>query len=205
MEQEFLQFASHELRSPLAVIRSNTELLKRLQGEHADHPGRVLGRIDEASEEMIRLVETLLWLSRDEAEPQPAEPVDLACIITNLVSELQPQRANKAVSLSQQTEPGQWPLPQNPCRIALANLIANAFQHASGGEIRIVQTGPRVVISNDTSQCHAGERDNIGFGLGLKLVERLAQQYQWTLTTEQHPGRYQITLRFAAEPEHDNR
>ncbi|MEB3733551.1 histidine kinase dimerization/phospho-acceptor domain-containing protein [Halopseudomonas pachastrellae] len=60
------RFTSHELRTPISVIRANVELLERLRAQSRIDPAmeqQALDRIDRASLTMQHLTETLLWLA----------------------------------------------------------------------------------------------------------------------------------------------
>ena len=178
-EKEFLQFSSHELRTPLAVIKSNNDLLKKITVGESGAISRVVTRIDSATNTMTRLVETFLWLSRNDNYRLETEDIDLEQLLQKLVSELDYLIANKPIELALQTEPSDIRLPAMPCRIILSNLISNAFQHASGGSILIYQSGSTIRISNEDNSIKSNESNNTGFGLGLRLVEKIADRYGW--------------------------
>lgn len=178
-EKEFLQFSSHELRTPLAVIKSNNDLLKKITAEQTGAITRVVTRIDNATNTMTRLVDTFLWLSRNDNYRLELEDIDLEALIKKLVSELNYLVINKPVELVLQTASSQIRLPAMPCRIILNNLISNAFQHASGGSILIYQSGSTIRISNEDNSIQSNESNNTGFGLGLRLVEKIADRYGW--------------------------
>ena len=65
-EREFVNHASHELRTPIAVIRSSVELLHKLESHVPSQGGNAIQRIDHASHTMTDLTETLLWLGRQD-------------------------------------------------------------------------------------------------------------------------------------------
>lgn len=178
-EKEFLQFSSHELRTPLAVIKSNNDLLKKITAGESGTISRVVTRIDSATTTMTRLVETFLWLSRDDNYRLETEEFDLEQLVQKLASELNYLIASKPVELAIQTSPHNIRLPAMPCRIILSNLISNAFQHASGGSILIYQSGSTIRMSNEDNSFQSTESHNTGFGLGLRLVEKIADRYGW--------------------------
>jgi signal transduction histidine kinase len=78
---EFTADASHELRTPLSVIRAEADVAlsaPREAGEYRD----ALGRIQDESQRLRRLVDDMLWLARFDSRPPPpgAEPVDLSTL-----------------------------------------------------------------------------------------------------------------------------
>ncbi|PSW20776.1 sensor histidine kinase [Photobacterium sanctipauli] len=196
-EEEFLQFASHELRSPLAVIRTSTDLLNKMaEKNRLENANQVVGRIDDAATTMTRLVETLLWLNRDTPQNVEVQAVQLDATIKHLAEELKYLLIDSNVVLRCHTSPYSAELAEIPCQIVLKNMISNAYQHASGGVIDVKQQGSRVTVSNEDQ---AGFSSNKGFGLGVKLIEKIANQYHWQVKVQQSTSRYRVTLDFSPE------
>ncbi|MFC6668922.1 sensor histidine kinase [Marinobacterium aestuariivivens] len=73
-ERDFTRFASHELRSPVMVVRSSLDLLRETVPPTRLNR-RALQRIDDATLRMNQLIEAFLWLGR-ETKPPPAVPLD---------------------------------------------------------------------------------------------------------------------------------
>ncbi|MBW8189743.1 HAMP domain-containing histidine kinase [Neiella marina] len=189
-EKEFLSHASHELRTPIAVTKTNVELLKRLDEKEpmSDKQRQVLERIERASLTMANLTETLLWLSRNDQANIEFEDVQLDVFVKDLVEEHEYLLQGKSCRVTRTFEPFAMALPLTACRVVLANLIRNAFQHTNQGEIIITQFGGSVFITNHSEE-HAGQQE-LGFGLGLQLAERLIQRFGWHYrTTELEDGR----------------
>ena len=78
-EHRFLRHSSHELRTPISVIRNNVELLHKLEAtsdkKRERREAQAIQRIDRASLTMKHLTETLLWLSRESEAAPPASRV----------------------------------------------------------------------------------------------------------------------------------
>ncbi|GDY24731.1 hypothetical protein AHAT_06210 [Agarivorans sp. Toyoura001] len=64
------------------------------------------------------------------------------------------------------------------CRIVISNLNRNAFQHTYSGEVKIEQQQEKLVIINHNLSDDT-HNDDLSFGLGLELTERLMKQYGW--------------------------
>ncbi|GEM79554.1 sensor histidine kinase [Vibrio superstes] len=179
-EQRFLGYASHELRTPIAVMRSNTELLNKMieKGVAQEKQQQVLERIERAGFTMTDLTETLLWLNRQQGKSLPKHAVLLSSLVEEISSDLEYLLRGKEVKVLIATDETKVTLPVALSRIVITNLIRNAFQHTFAGEVRIQQTQNNLVIVNrDDSK--AEESSDLGFGLGLELTERLVQQYGW--------------------------
>lgn len=179
-EQQFLGYASHELRTPIAVTRTNTELLKKMIIKQLaqDKQLEVLERIERAGYTMTDLTETLLWLNRQEDKTLPFSDLSIGELVTQIGSELQYLLQGKEVKVDLNVDETKHSLPQGLCRIVITNLVRNAFQHTYQGEVLIEQSGGRLVITN--RNLSGGDREEeLGFGLGLELTERLIHKYGW--------------------------
>jgi signal transduction histidine kinase len=82
------------------------------------------------------------------------------------------------VQLQVQTTPYIVNAPEISCRIVLANLIRNTFQHTIEGRITITLTRGKVTIINSSEEKPVDSSD-LGFGLGLQLTRKLAARYGW--------------------------
>ena len=190
-EHLFLRHTSHELRTPIAVIRNNVELLQKLQSS-AEHQNeqqqQVIARIDRSSLTMKHLTETLLWLSRDNVDSLPTRDVALDTLVEQLATDMQYLLTEKPVELVLDTQPCRIRLPEMVARIVLGNLIRNAFQYTWEGRVRIRQLGAVVEIVNPLAETSSPE--DLGFGLGLQLTEQLCDKLHWDyVNTSQHNER----------------
>ena len=193
-EQQFLRNASHELRTPIAVIGNNAELLARIL---PDHPKAMppVRRIERAAANMRQLTETLLWLAREGEQAPPLEEVDPAQMVEGLVAERRYLLEGKTVELEIQVAAGALQTARTPCRIALGNLIRNAFQYTAEGEIRIEYAAGRFTVSNADQTNSAPHADgDFGYGLGLALVEMITDRMNWTYSMEEIPGGRRVLL-----------
>lgn len=198
-EKKFLSYSSHELRTPIAVVRSNTELLNKLLDKPCtvEKQKVVLERIHRASTTMTELCETLLWLNRGDYDQLPTSTVDVSELIAQLVRELSYLHANKQVDVTVEVEPFSSRLPVTLVRVVIANLIRNAFQHTSHGYVTIKQKGDLIQIVNNSEV--ESEQVSLGFGLGLELSERIIQHYGWQFNVIKLSNGRDVTLQFSEE------
>ena len=189
-EQQFLGYASHELRTPIAITRTNTELLRKMieKDISVDKQLQVLERIERASFNMTDLTETLLWLNRKTDKSIPLISISIGGLTEQLLEELSYLLNGKSVEVKITTDETMLLLPQALCRIVISNLIRNALQHTTEGKICIIQAGSNLIINNrefdsqeinDIPKTEHQLKNELGFGLGLELTERLIQHYDW--------------------------
>ncbi|AEY01643.1 sensor histidine kinase [Oceanimonas sp. GK1] len=181
-EHQFVRHASHELRTPIAIIRANMELLQRVGIPTTFE--RPMERINRASQNMQQLTGTLLWLSRENDTPPSISSVDPARLLDDISEELAYLLQGKEVQLQRDYPEARsvQPLPLVPLRIVLANLLRNAYQFTERGTITLTVTNQRIVIRNNSE--YLAEDSDSSFGLGLMLVQKICDRLGWQLSLE---------------------
>ncbi|MGI1986978.1 sensor histidine kinase [Shewanella glacialipiscicola] len=171
-ELNFLRFASHELRTPVAICQSSFEILALQQGELT---GATLYAY-QATNQMKSLIETLLWLTNKECSNLEKENVALALLLASIIEEQ--QRVNGHEQKIQLLCDDTCLLVQlHPLKIILSNLLRNSIEHG-GMDISITQDACCIEITNSYNS-----KGHHGFSLGLLLVKRLANQLGWIFTS----------------------
>jgi signal transduction histidine kinase len=206
---EFLAMASHEMRTPLALMHNATELL--LEPTDQDELPRqellqiIAGNIDR----MNRRVGDLLDLARLEAGHLSLQkgPVDLAALVTEVTEGVRPMLAAKQQSLSLNPLSRLPPVSADPDRIqqVLLNLLTNASRHTPANThitVRAAQNGEMVTVEvRDAGpgipqerlerlldgQRRPYARDSAG--LGLLIAQRLMALHGGRLRAESEPGK----------------
>tara|TARA_R110002012_G_scaffold122175_1_gene272120 strand:+ start:123 stop:1430 length:1308 start_codon:yes stop_codon:yes gene_type:complete len=207
-EKNFLSYASHELRTPISVIRSNVDLLRRLCGQTqmTEKQQITLARIERAGLTMSDLTDTLLWLSHNDEQPVPMERVQLDEKVQQLSSELVYLLNSKEVEVNVQVDNFAFNTARTACHIVLSNLIRNAYQHTQQGLVDVIQKGSCVTIINTAAQDENTENipnlgestHSLGYGLGLQLSEKIIQRHGWQYEVIDQPGCYQVKVDFQA-------
>ena len=179
-EREFTAHASHELRTPVTVIKGAVEVLRTRRGENPA-PGQSdpLARIERALADIEALIAAFLLLARHQPPPAHEPDCDLARVAAEVVDAHRHLLAGKHVEV--RIEAAGTPSVHAPLivvSIALANLVRNAFQHTADGSVTIHAT-PECVRVADTGPGlgHHGARA----GIGLTIVRRLCEQMGWRL------------------------
>ena len=142
MNEQFTRDASHELRSPLTVIRGAAEILSSRVPPEDLKSKDVLDRIRRAVSTMEDTVACFLWLAREEnvAASDPAERIDVARVVEKEVAQHRYLLRNKPVSVL--FEPKSRPeisVPGHIFSIAVSNLIRNAFHFTA--QMRLLRKG----------------------------------------------------------------
>ena len=143
-QRRFLADASHELRNPLAIIRTNSELDVDAPREDGDSPRR-MNRIRRAADRMTKLVDDLLTLARLDAPEVTRERVDLGTLVSEAGDEFVADARARGLTL-------EWAPPPNVVvradRTGLKRAVVNLLDNA----VRLAPTGTRVRL--------AGGREN---------------------------------------------
>ncbi|WP_119967618.1 sensor histidine kinase [Shewanella japonica] len=196
-EKRFLGYASHELRTPIAVSRTNAELLRKMITKQlpAEKQLAVLDRIERAGLTMTDLTETLLWLNRQEGKSLPTSDVAVGALVEAITAELHYLLQGKTVEVTLSTDDTELTMSEGLYRIIITNLIRNAFQHTFNGKVVIEQLNDHLSITNynlDPDDQNQGE--DLGFGLGLELTEKLVNQYGWHYQVTEVEGGRKVEL-----------
>lgn len=198
-ERQFLSHASHELRTPISVTKSNITLLKRLfEKESIDgKPVDIANRIERATNTMTQLTETLLWLNREESREISTVSLKLSTLIANICEDLQYLVSSKNIHLTVNIDEDESEvvLPETLCRIVLTNLIRNAFQHTQDGTITITQKSTLVTIVNHNEAIKT-DQTALGFGFGLAITEKLVSRYGWGYDMQELNGGRSTSINF---------
>lgn len=195
-EHRFTRDASHELRTPVTVIKGAVELLRHQLKSEEKHVMRPLERIQRQVTNMQHIIEALLWLSRENISPESEQPFSVLPMIREIIAENRRLIADKSIDLKLVAEANPvLCVPAALFQIALTNLIQNAVRHTVNGLVTVCVRGDRVLVSDTGSGIDGSDLSHIvqpnvrgagsnGFGLGLSIVDRLCHRLGWQLTIE---------------------
>lgn len=191
-EKNFLRHASHELRTPIAVIASALDVLDQRRANGVTDLERPMADIRRAADDMRDTVEALLWLGRMERETASRTATDIGELIETVVADHAHLLQDRGIGVEREIAANAvLDIEQVYLRIVLSNLVRNAFEHADGGTVSIAYADRRFVISNERKHAAAqgGDRDGDGgFGMGIPLIEAVAAKLGWTLEFHTAPG-----------------
>ena len=200
-ERNFTRDASHELRSPLTVIKLAAEVLEEETGI-SDFGGRSVARIKRAARDMEALIQAFLILAREGDVGLPNARFNVNDVAADEVERAQDLVAGKAVVVRIVHE-ARITLDA-PCRVfavLISNLLRNACQYTERGEV-VVTVGRNFVRVDDTGQGMAAEEvahafdpfyrgkaaGKGGHGVGLTIVRRLSERFGWPVRLDSQLG-----------------
>lgn len=207
----FTADAAHELRTPLAVIRTTSELALRHE-RSAEHYRKALDSIHKETAAMTGLVEQLLLLARDDSGQWQFrfDAIRIGDPLRSLECSMAPAAAERGISLGWSL-PGQEPLvwaDEEALRRLVAILVDNALKYSgAGGEVnvRLRAEGEQALIEvSDNGPGigaehlpHVFERfyradpartAGTGLGLGLSIARMIVDAHQGTIDIVSSPG-----------------
>ena len=190
-ERNFSRYAGHELRTPLAVLKGNVELLKKQPLEPAAK--RLVMRMEPMVADMQSLIEALLLLSRENQVTNQEETV-VNDLLKNTVKQTIEFFPEKQVTLHWQAKHLiEAPLSEQIFSMVISNLVRNACIYSGDRpEISVTIDHNHIIISDKGKGMDAETLKRIkepfyrgdefgekGFGLGLSIVDWLCQQCGW--------------------------
>jgi signal transduction histidine kinase len=184
---------SHDLRTPLTLLRLRAEGLK--EGEERERMLATIGDLD-------AMVDATLKFARDEATAEPWRRTDLTALVTSIVDDMADAglqvTTQAAESVIVECQPG-------ALRRAVTNLLDNAVNYGEAAHVQIhgSPTDIRIVVDDEGPGIPAAElgkvfepfyrveqsrsRETGGTGLGLAIAQSIAQAHEGEITLANRP------------------
>lgn len=203
-QRRFLADASHELRTPLAAMKGNIEILQRGAMRDPELLNESLVDMQRESERLIRLVNDLLMLARNEAAAgMRFEVVDVATLLLEITRELRPLAGATALKLSVSAAV-MANADRDRLKQAILNICTNALQHTNDGgtvtcELSRAQDNARITVTDTGVGIKAEDIPHLferfyrvdrsrtraitggGAGLGLAIVKYIVDAHGGTV------------------------
>ena len=209
-ERTFTREASHELRSPLTVIRMASKNL--LNRETLDESSQAMvEKIHRSAIDMEELTEVLLMLAREHEGALAKAPVLVNQIIATEMSHCRTIYADKALEFDfQESVQLQIETSARVVAIVFGNLLRNACEYSDRGTVTVLIEPDAVTITDrgrGMTAEHLGgmlERrfsphNAHGNGIGLSLVQRITDRFGWKIQIDSEPDHgTRVEVRFAA-------
>lgn len=206
LQRQFVSMASHEFRTPLAIIDSTAQRLKKNVGkESEDNVLRRVEKIRHAVERMTRLMESTLTAARLEEGKIAVEM--RACNIATIISEVCAQQeeiaTNHNISIKIDNLPEQIVADASAIDQILTNLLSNAVKYSPDApniEVKAFTENDQIVLQvcdhglgideddlpNMFSRFFRAKTSSgiVGTGIGLNLVKKLVELHEGTVSVE---------------------
>ncbi len=212
-ERRFTADAAHEIRTPLAVIRTYAQVAAA--ATEANERTKALNSVVQASDRATHLLAQLLTMARLDNDTLISNFVncDLRKIAVDVIAEITPQALQKKVEVMLDEGQAAW-VRGEPALLAvlLRNLIDNAIRYSPADTfvavtIKRLDGKVRLTVSDQGPGIPEHERDRVlsrftrlggndapGSGLGLSIALRIAQLHGATLVLQDGPGEYGLSV-----------
>lgn len=199
-ERAFTRDASHEFRTPLTVIKMAADLLLSEQ-DLDDYSKKYAKRIKGSARDMEELIDAFLILARETDKEFEDEPIVVRELLEREISAASIYLEDKPVEVSIDE---QYPLQLNTAykvlSIVLGNLIRNAILYTNQGNVVVnIKQHSVQIVDTGIGMCdeqikkifkpyyradHDKKTKRKGYGVGLTIVKRLSNRFNWTVEVE---------------------
>lgn len=211
-QRAFVADAAHALRTPLAALQLQAQLVERADSAPARQ--EAVSQLRQGLERLTHLVAQLLTLARQEpgAAPPPHEPVDLRALAAGVIAEMSQAAIDRDIDLGLESDASDAGAATvrgdaDALRILLTNLIDNALHYIPAGgriDVRVARlagsgtdAGVELQVSDNGPGIPAAERARVfdrfyrvpeaptgGSGLGLAIVAEIVQSHRARVALE---------------------
>jgi PAS domain S-box-containing protein len=214
MKGDFIAMVSHELRSPIAAIGQNINLiLDGLAGETTEKQRHLLTRAKERSKGLLNLIADLLEISKIDAgvAMQRREPLQIEEVVRKVVELMEGEAQAKRISLTAQFDSSLSPVlgDRDNLEGVFTNLVNNAIKYTPGGGKVMIEVRPDgdyvKTAVKDTGIGISKEdlprifdkfarvksektRGIVGTGLGLSIVKGIVEAHLGSISVESEEG-----------------
>ena len=211
--EEFLSFAAHELKSPIAALMLQVQVMQRIRGNGSAglSPERLrsgLETIERQSRRLVAMINRLLDISRIAAGRLQLDrsELDLVRLVHDVIEQMSDpiSQASTAIMVTELPSiPGNW--DRSRLEQLVTNLLSNALRHGEGKPIEVrleadeatarmsvVDDGVGIPIERQRRLFRrffrASEDRSHGLGLGLFVVHEIARAHGGTVRVDSRPG-----------------
>lgn len=208
VQKEFTENASHELQTPLAVLKSKLDILSQLP-EITERQATIIQDLNQITNGMSQLNRNLLLLAKMENNQFDGTGyVDVVGVVKSLMPYLESLSGGLALHTDFSADTLQVRANRTLFESMFSNLVVNAVRHNKPhGEILVkVSQGSLVVANTSDEEALDGNRiferfyrtsqDSKGCGLGLSIVKAVCDYHGWTVEYSYQEGWHRFNIMF---------
>lgn len=207
-QKEFIENASHELQTPLAVFQSKLDMLMQTPSLTETEAAIIL-ELEETAQRMARLNKNLFLLSKiDNDQFTNLEDVDLSKVASTLLLNLKPMADLDGISMGSTITPVTITANKTLIEVLLTNLLHNAIMHTTpngnvivlvkDGEIIVSNTGNPLIMPSDKmfERFSKESKNEKSTGLGLAIVKTICETCGYSITYTFQEGVHTFSVKF---------
>lgn len=207
-QKEFIENASHELQTPIAIFQSKLDNLMQ-KSELSESEAETLLELEQTAKRMARLNKNLLLLSKiDNDQFNETEEIDLSKLAKRLMSNLKPTADVDDISIQTSLAPLSIKANSTLTEVLLTNLFHNAIRHTTpNGKVVVEIVDRKLIVSNTGNPLKMnpekmlerfskeGKSEN-NSGLGLAIVKKICDTCSFELDYRFQSGIHTFSVSF---------
>jgi len=209
--KNFTENASHEIQTPLAIIKSKLELLSQSENLKEEQMNAIQS-ISETTNRLSKLNQSLILLTKiDNKQFRETEEVDISELTLHHLNNYEELLHAKNITVTNNIEPGvKLMMNENLAEILIINLVINAIKHnIDNGSIKIKINNQSFSITNRGTELESQplelferfKKDKVNsdsLGLGLSIVKKICERYGFEITYKYSGLLHTTTITFPA-------
>lgn len=192
-EKAFTRYASHELMTPVSIIRNNLEILDSKETTE-ELRKRAITRLYDATASMQRQIEIFLMLARDDRIEAPTQPLDWDALLDDIKNRFPRISITEVITAKPKVL-----VNEAAVQVVLTNIMGNVIKHGAETEssyIAILSLDENSLsVSNDVAP--GAGRNHAELGFGLEINEKVCHSIGWRFESHRRSDVFEARIRFA--------
>jgi signal transduction histidine kinase len=211
-QKEFIENASHEMQTPLAVFQGKIDLLMQTQ-PLSEEQATLISAMEQVNVRLSKLNKSLLLLSKIDNNQFPnTEPVNLQMLVRHAVDQFRTNAEFRKITVHEEYADAVYiNANRSLIEILVSNLLSNAIRYnKDGGDLFVHLHGNDLVIQNaGATRPLVGDRiferfyksggNSESIGLGLAIVKEICDLYKFKIEYHFSGSAHQFTVHLHSE------